>query len=157
MYKRQIKLPGDLLLSAVVGETGGSPVDEYMSPKWDSHEVGARYVASHGGIADYALCAEATGFTIVPAMTGFAYFKITVYAGPSTYTPFLKRPEESGYKSVNAIVRMGKFIERFEIYANDYSMNNRRTVDGSTMIANATIGAIPVSYTHLTLPTNREV
>ena len=78
-----IQLPGDILMSAVVGETGGAPVDELESPKWDSHELGARYVASHGGLADYALIAEATAFTLVPAMTGFAYFKVTIHAGPS--------------------------------------------------------------------------
>ena len=137
-----IRLPGDLLLLAVVGETGGAPVDEYPSPKWDSHELGARYTASHGAIADYALCAEATGFTVVPAMTGFANFKITVHAGPSTYTPFLRRPEASLDTSVNAIVRMSQFIERFERYADKYSVSETVVVDGSTMVPNATIGAI---------------
>jgi len=138
----EVTMPGDLLLLAVIGETGGAPVDEYPSPKWDSHELGARYAVSHGAIADYSLCAEATGFTLVQAMTGFAYFKVTVYAGPSTYTPFLRRPEESGEKSVNAIVRMGKFIERFETYANDYYKNNVYEFEGGYMTPNAHIGAI---------------
>ena len=137
-----IRLPGDLLLLAVVGETGGSPVDEYESPKWDFHELGARYTASHGATADYSLCAEATGFTVVLAMTGFAYFRITVHAGPSTYTPFLRRPEQSLDTSVNAVVRMAKFIEGFEKYADDYSKKSTVVVDGSTMVPNATIGAI---------------
>ena len=65
-----VQLAGDVLLSSVVGETGGAPVDEFESPQWDSPEVGARYVASHGGIADYVVVAEATGFGIVPAHPG---------------------------------------------------------------------------------------
>ena len=40
-----VSLPGDMLMSAVVGETEGAPVDEFESPKWDSHEIGARYAA----------------------------------------------------------------------------------------------------------------
>ena len=137
-----VELPGDILLSAVVGETGGAPIDEFEAPAHDSHELGARYVASHGGIADYMVCAEATGFSIVPTMTGFIYFKISVYAGPGTYTPYLKRPEPSGESSVNAIVRMGKFIDRFERYADDFAARSVRTVDGITMTPNATIGGI---------------
>ena len=137
-----IQLPGDILYSAVIGETGGAPVDEYESPKWDSHELGARYVASHGGIADYAVIAEATGFTMVPCMTGNAYFKITVHAGPSTYTPFLRRPEPSMERSVNAIVRMAKFIEKFEEFANHFYETSTFAFDGGVMTPNCHIGAI---------------
>ena len=137
-----VQLPGDMLLSVVVGETGAAPVDNYPSPKWDSHELGARYVVSHGGIADYALCAEATAFSIVPVMTGFAYFKVTVFGGPSTYTPFLRRPEASREASVNAIVRIGKFIDRFEDYADKFYESNKRIFDGITMTPNCTLGAI---------------
>ena len=50
-----IQLPGEVLLSTLVGETGGAPVDEYEAPNHDSHDLGARYVASHGGLADYAI------------------------------------------------------------------------------------------------------
>ena len=137
-----IQLPGDILYSAVIGETGGAPIDEYESPKWDSHELGARYVVSHGGMADYAVIAEATGFTMVPAMTGNAYFKVTVHAGPSTYTPFLRRPEVSMERSVNAIVRMAKFIERFEEYANHFYETSTFAFDGGIMTPNCHIGAI---------------
>ena len=137
-----IQLPGDILMSAVVGETGGAPVDELESPKWDSHELGARYVASHGGLADYALIAEATAFTLVPAMTGFAYFKVTIQAGPSVYTPAMILPEESMETSLNAILRMCKFAERFVQYVNDYREANRYPFDGGTMVPNGQIGAI---------------
>ncbi|MBI4284983.1 MAG: M20/M25/M40 family metallo-hydrolase [Chloroflexi bacterium] len=120
-----IKLPGDVLLSCVLGETGGSPVDEFPSPQYDSHELGARYLATHGGIADFALVAEATAFTICPVECGFAYIKLTLYSGPASYTPFLPYPETDLRKSINPINRMGKFIERFAMYANDYTARYR--------------------------------
>lgn len=137
-----IQLQGDILLAPVVGETGGSPVDEFESPQHDSHELGARYLVSHGGMADYALVAEATAFTIVPVMTGFAYFKITLYAGPNSYTPFFRRPEPAMEKSVNSIVRMAKYIERFEQYAYEYMKDNAYSFDGGSVAPNAIIGAI---------------
>ena len=137
-----IQLPGDVLLSAAVGETGGAPVDDYASPKWESHDLGARYVASHGGIADYILIAEATAFGMVLAMAGVAYFKVTILAGPNTYTPFLRRPEPSRLSSVSAVVRMAKFIDRFEDYADEYARANKYSFDGGTMAPNMIIGGI---------------
>ncbi|MBI2305610.1 MAG: peptidase dimerization domain-containing protein [Chloroflexi bacterium] len=137
-----VKLLGDILLAPVVGETGGSPVDEYKSPEHDSHELGARYLVSHGGMADYAMVAEATAFSIVPCMTGFAYYKITIYGGAASYTPFLRRPQPAMEKNQNAIVRMAKFIEKFEEYAEKYMKENTYSFDGGTMVPNAVIGGI---------------
>ena len=137
-----VQLPGDILLSAVVGETEGAPVDEYESPKWDSHELGARYVASHGGLADYALIAEATAFSIVPMMTGLAYFKITIFAGPRASTFFLQLPEPSMETSINAVLRMAKFMERFVDYVNRYKEASTYSFDGGTVVPRGQIGAI---------------
>jgi len=144
-----IKLPGDLLLSAVVGETGGSPIDEFQSPAYDAHELGARYLATHGGIADFACIAEATAFTIVPVECGFAYFKVTAFAGPCSYTPFFPYPEPSMEKSVNAIVRMAKFIERFQKYACDYQERHTYSFDGGTVVPRTVIGAIRGGLPHM--------
>ncbi len=108
-----IKLPGDVLLSAVIGETAGAPVDEFESPKYNGRDLGGKYVATHGGLADFALIAEATNFAVVPVECGCGMFKVTVYAEPATYTPFYPYPEPSMEKSVNSIVRMTKFVERY--------------------------------------------
>ena len=137
-----IKLPGDVLMSAVIGETGGSPIDEFESPKYDSHELGARYVATHGGLADFAMIAEATANTIVPVECGFAYFKVTVWAEPSSYTPFYPYPEPDMRKSVNSIVRMAKFIERYQEYAYEYQKKHTYSFDGGEVVPKTVIGAI---------------
>jgi acetylornithine deacetylase/succinyl-diaminopimelate desuccinylase-like protein len=144
-----IKLQGDILLSAVVGETGGSPVDEFESPTYDSHELGARYVATHGGLADFAMIAEATANTIVPVECGFAYFKITIYSGPASYTPFFPYPEPSMEKSVNSIVRMAKFIERFQQYAYEYQKKHTYSFDGGEVVPKTIIGAIRGGLPHI--------
>jgi acetylornithine deacetylase/succinyl-diaminopimelate desuccinylase-like protein len=59
------RLKGDLLLSAVVAETGGEPCDEPPGTFVESKEIGARFLITHGGVADYALVAEGTGFGLV--------------------------------------------------------------------------------------------
>jgi acetylornithine deacetylase/succinyl-diaminopimelate desuccinylase-like protein len=59
-------LKGDLLLSAAVTETGGEPCDDDPPGRFiESKEIGARFLITHGGVADYALVAEGTGFGLV--------------------------------------------------------------------------------------------
>ena len=50
-----VKLKGDLVLMAVVGEIGLEPVDEFQPPEYLAKEAGTRYAITHGGVADYAL------------------------------------------------------------------------------------------------------
>lgn len=137
-----VKLPGHILMASVLGETGGAPIDEFQGYQWDSHELGARYVATHGGMADFALIAEATNFTICPVECGFAYFKVTLYAEPASYTPFFPYPEPAPEKSVSALVRMSKFVERFQQYAVEYMNKYRYTFDGGEVVPKTVIGCI---------------
>ena len=45
---------------------------------------------THGGVADYALIAEGTGFSIVTVEAGEAWFKISWLSDqPGFYTPYL--------------------------------------------------------------------
>lgn len=135
------ELKGTISLSMVVGETGGSPVDEFQGHEYDSHELGARYLASHGGVADYALVAEATNFGIATAECGFAYLKVTVHGSSSTYTPV--SPPRPHTESHNAAVLMADFVTAFEEYATVYEQRNTRQLPGGgTQIAKASIGAI---------------
>ncbi len=136
-----IKLPGDILLAPVVGEMGGSPVDEFPSPTYDGHEVGARYVATHGGLADFALIAEATSFTICPVECGYAYFKVTIY-GRSYYVWTFPYPEPSMEKSVNPILRMAKLLERYNQYAYEYQQKHTYSFDGTEVTPKTVVGAI---------------
>ncbi|MGH7340087.1 MAG: M20/M25/M40 family metallo-hydrolase, partial [Candidatus Rokuibacteriota bacterium] len=57
-----VRLEGDLVLMAVVGEIGLEPVDEFQSPAYLAKEAGTRFAITHGGVGDYALVAEGTDF-----------------------------------------------------------------------------------------------
>src|SRR4029078_5130145 len=112
-----VKLKGDLVLMAVVGEIGLEPVDEFQPPQFVAKEAGTRYAITHGGVADYALVSEGTDFGIVGVEAGKAFFKITVFGNDlSIYTPYIERPT-SIEKNPNAIVRISKLIERIEAWA----------------------------------------
>jgi acetylornithine deacetylase/succinyl-diaminopimelate desuccinylase-like protein len=136
-----VELKGDLVLMSVVGEMCMDPVDEFQGHRYLAEDIGTRYAINHGAIADFALVAEATGFKPGWVEAGKVYFKITVTAGPSRYTPYMPRPLPMA-KSPNAVVRMAKFIERLEAWADSYEQRYTREYSGGTVVPKASIGAI---------------
>lgn len=137
-----LKLKGDLLLMAVVGEIGVEPVDEFQPPEYLAKEAGSRYAITHGGIADYALVAEGTDFGIVGVEAGKAFFKMTVFgADVPVYTPYIPRPTPDE-QNPNAIVRMSKLIQAVEQWAAEYENKNRYECAGGVMVPKVNIGAI---------------
>ncbi len=137
-----VKLEGDLLLMAVVGEIGLEPVDEFQPPDYIAKEAGTRYAITHGGVTDYALVSEGTDFGIVGVEAGKAFFKITVFGSDLTiYTPYIERPTPIE-QSPSAIVRMSKLIERIEAWAYEYEQENRYECASGTVVPKVNFGAI---------------
>jgi len=135
-----IRLRGDILLSAVVGEIGYEPVDEFAGLAYAGKDLGTRYLLTHGGTADLAIVAEATDFKPGWVEAGKAFFKVTLYAGPSRYTPFVQHGDLR--ESKNAIVRVSPFILIFEKWAKEYENRHTTRFPGGTVVPKASIGAI---------------
>ncbi len=137
-----VKLKGDLVLMAVVGEIGVEPVDEFQPPEYIAKEAGTRYAITHGGVADYALVAEGTDFGIVGVEAGKAFFKITVFGNDYTiYTPYIPRPTAIE-KNPSAIVRMTKLVQHIEEWAAEYENKHRYECAGGWVQPRINIGAI---------------
>jgi acetylornithine deacetylase/succinyl-diaminopimelate desuccinylase-like protein len=136
-----VELRGDLLLTHVVGEIDQEPVDEYQGREFLAEDIGARYMISHGAIADFALVAEATSFKPGWVEAGKVFFKITVTAGPSRYTPYVEHPASTA-DSTNAVVQMARFVECFEDWARHYEERYTRDYAGGRVIPKASIGAV---------------
>lgn len=137
-------LKGDLLLTAVIAETSGEPAEE---PKPgtvpETHDLGARFLVSHGGVADYALIAEGTGFSIVSVEAGMAVYKITWISDQRRgfYTPYL--PDRTTMReSPNMIVRAAAAVEALENWAAAYQKKYVFKSSSGTVIPKAQIGAI---------------
>jgi len=135
-------LRGDLTVTAVPGEIGVEPVDEWQGLAHVSKDIGARYMVNHGVVADYALVAEGTGFGLVWVEAGKAHFKITLYSDTASYyTPYLPartRPEEAP----NAILRTLRFLEAFERWAAEYEQRFRYECPGGVVVPKASANAI---------------
>jgi acetylornithine deacetylase/succinyl-diaminopimelate desuccinylase-like protein len=135
-----IRLKGDVLMSAVIGEIGYEPVDEFTGMAYVGKDLGTRYLLTHGGTADLAVVAEATGFKAGWVEAGKAFFKVTMHAGPSRYTPFVQHV--SPQESKNAIVRAAHFIPYLERWAKAYEERHTTQFTGGTVVPKASIGAI---------------
>jgi len=136
-----VRLKGDVVLAAVCGEMCEDPVDEFQGHDYLGNDIGTRYAITHGAISHYALVGEATNFKPAWVEAGKLFIKITVYAGPSRYTPYVPRPVPA-LKSPNAIVRMAKLIEAIEEWAEGYERRYTKTYSGGTVVPKAVIGCI---------------
>jgi acetylornithine deacetylase/succinyl-diaminopimelate desuccinylase-like protein len=108
----------------------------------ETKDLGARFLATHGGIADYALIAEGTGFGLVWVEPGEYWYRVTLRSTePPFYTPYL--PERTTLaKSPNMIVAAAAAIEALERWASDYQERNVFRSPGGTIVPKAQIGGI---------------
>jgi acetylornithine deacetylase/succinyl-diaminopimelate desuccinylase-like protein len=141
LQKANVRLKGDMVLTAVCGELCGDTVDEFHGHDYLGNDIGTRFAITHGALAHYALVAEATNFKPAWVEAGKLYVKITVFAGPSRYTPYVPRPQPI-LKNPNAIARTAKLIEAIEEWADGYETRYTKTYSGGTVVPKAVIGAI---------------
>ena len=137
-----LRLKGELLLSAVVAETAHEPADGLPGEIIDAKELGARFLATHGGFADYVVVAEGTGFGIVWIECGKAWFKVTLRSRqPSFYTPYM--PERTNAaQSPNMIVAAGPAIDAIERWADNYEPRSVLRSPGGEVRPKVQVGAI---------------
>jgi len=145
-----VTLVGPMYLTAVPGEIGQEPVDEFQGKRYLSKEVGARYLVNHTPRASFCLCAEATGFRKGWIEAGKAFYKITVYGGPVLYTPYVARPYPPG-EHPNAIVRALPLIARLEEWALEYEQRHTYASPGGTVVPRVNVSAIRAGQPWLVL------
>jgi acetylornithine deacetylase/succinyl-diaminopimelate desuccinylase-like protein len=135
-----IHLPGNILMTMVVGEIGMGPVDEFSGAKFIGKGYGSRHAVTHGINGDFALIAETTDFGVTWIEAGAAYFKITV-EGRGFYTPRI--PERGAVKdNPNALIKMIPVIQAIEKWAEEYEKKYTIEYPVGKMVPKVSIGAI---------------
>jgi acetylornithine deacetylase/succinyl-diaminopimelate desuccinylase-like protein len=132
-----IKLKGDLTLTAVASETGHPSVDEFQGIDYPGEGFGTKWVVDRGGVADYALVGETSGFGIVRAECGAAWFKIRV-KGREVYTPRFERGK-SIQENPNVFAKAAHVILALEEWAVQYEKRETLDFAGGTIIPKAQI------------------
>ena len=132
-----VQLKGDLTLTAVASETGNPSIDEFQGIDFPGEGFGTKWLVDRGAVADYALVGETSGFGIVQAECGAAWFKIRV-KGREVYTPRYERGT-SIQENPNAFAKAAHVIQAFEDWAVEYEKRETIEFAGGTIIPKAQI------------------
>jgi acetylornithine deacetylase/succinyl-diaminopimelate desuccinylase-like protein len=140
VHRVGVVLAGDVLVKAVLGETGAAPVDEYRGLRYVGKGLGTEHLVQHGYRADLAVISETTDFVPCWVQTGAMYVKITV-RGRNMYTPRLVRGDSLAAHP-NAIVKMAAVVDAVEAWAVQVEQERTQETACGTMQPKAQAGAI---------------
>jgi acetylornithine deacetylase/succinyl-diaminopimelate desuccinylase-like protein len=137
-----VPLKGDLLVTAAVGETSHEPSEDEPGALVETKDLGARFLVTHGGVADYALIAEGTGFTMVSVEAGMMWYRISYLSDqPAFYTPYLPK-RTTPRESPSMIVRAAVAVEALERWAAEYEERYAYDSPSGRVVPKAQVGAI---------------
>jgi acetylornithine deacetylase/succinyl-diaminopimelate desuccinylase-like protein len=140
LKKSGIKLRGDVILAAVVGEISRTPIGPWQSQDYRGEGTGTRHLLTHGMHSDYAVCADGSDMNIVWTQTGVVQAKITTFgkAEAAWGTNRSAYPMEK----VNAIVKMTKIIDALERWGAEFEQKHIYNSPTGPLLPKANIGAI---------------
>jgi acetylornithine deacetylase/succinyl-diaminopimelate desuccinylase-like protein len=137
-----VELKGDVLLSAAIGETSHEPADGPPGEMQETLDLGTRFLITHGGVADFALVAEGTGFSVVSVEAGMAWYKLSWFSKqPDFYTPYLPA-RTTASASPNMLVRAAAAVGVLERWADGYSERYAYRAACGTVIPKAQVCSI---------------
>jgi acetylornithine deacetylase/succinyl-diaminopimelate desuccinylase-like protein len=118
LKKSGVKLRGDVILAAVVGEISRTPIGPWQTKEYRGEGAGTRHLLTHGMHSDYAVVADGSDMNIVWTQNGVVQVKIQTFGkaeaawGSSRAT----HPMDE----MNAIVRMTKIIDAVERWGTEF-------------------------------------
>ncbi|MBI2987657.1 MAG: M20/M25/M40 family metallo-hydrolase [Deltaproteobacteria bacterium] len=115
LKKSGLKLKGDAIFAAVVGEISRTPIGPWQTKEYRGEGAGTRHLLTHGMHSDYAVVADGSDMNIVWTQTGVVQIKITTF-GKAEAAWGTRRSTHPMVK-LNAIVKMTKIIDALEKWA----------------------------------------
>jgi acetylornithine deacetylase/succinyl-diaminopimelate desuccinylase-like protein len=107
-----VKLKGDVILAAVVGEISRTPIGPWQSKEYRGEGAGTRHLVTHGLHSDYAVVADGSDMNIVWTQNGVVQVKIQTFG--KAEAAWGSNRETHPMAKMNAIVKMTKIIEVIE-------------------------------------------
>jgi acetylornithine deacetylase/succinyl-diaminopimelate desuccinylase-like protein len=140
LKKSGLKLKGDLILAAVVGEISRTPVGPWQTKEYRGEGAGTRHLLTHGLHSDYAVVADGSDMNIVWTQAGVVQVKITTF-GKAEAAWGTKRATHPPMK-LNAIVKMTRIIEALEQWADRFEEEYIYQAPTGPIYPKVNIGAI---------------
>ncbi len=132
-----LRLPGDVLLGGVVGETEKAPIEEFQSDAQSGYGIGTRYMVTHGVSADCAVLCEPTHLQVCTANMGVSWFRITL-GGTVAHSAWSARPGV-----VNAIDQMHRLQARIAQWSEAYTAAHEYMGERPNVTVAAIRGGMP--------------
>ena len=140
LKKSAVKLKGDVIFAAVVGEISRTPIGPWQTKEYRGEGAGTRHLLTHGMHSDYAVVADGSDMNIVWTQTGVVQIKITTF-GKAEAAWGTKRSTHPMVK-LNAIVKMTKIIEGLEKWAERFEEQYIYNSPTGAVFPKVNIGAI---------------
>jgi acetylornithine deacetylase/succinyl-diaminopimelate desuccinylase-like protein len=118
LRKSGIKLKGDVVLAAVVGEISRTPIGPWQTKEYRGEGAGTRHLLTHGMHTDYAVVADGSDLNIVWTQTGVVQVKIATFG--KAEAAWGTRRSTHPMEKMNAIVKMTKIIDALEQWATEF-------------------------------------
>src|SRR5690242_12246638 len=112
LKKSGVKLKGDVVLAAVVGEISRSPIGAWQSQEYRGEGTGTRHLLTHGMHTDYAVCCDGSDLNIVWTQMGVVQIKVTTFG--KAQAAWGSKRSVKPMEQFNAIIKMTKIIEAVE-------------------------------------------
>jgi acetylornithine deacetylase/succinyl-diaminopimelate desuccinylase-like protein len=112
LRKSGVKLKGDVVFAAVVGEISRTPIGPWQSKEYRGEGAGTRHLLTHGLHTDYAVCADGSDLNIVWTQMGVVQVKVTTFG--KAQAAWGSKRATTPMDKANAIVKMMKIIEAVE-------------------------------------------
>jgi acetylornithine deacetylase/succinyl-diaminopimelate desuccinylase-like protein len=112
LKKSGVKLRGDVILAAVVGEISRTPIGPWQTKEYRGEGAGTRHLLTHGMHSDYAVCADGSDMNIVWTQNGVVQAKIQTFG--KAEAAWGSNRETHPMEKMNAIVKMTKLIDAVE-------------------------------------------
>ncbi|MGH7931445.1 MAG: M20/M25/M40 family metallo-hydrolase [Candidatus Binatia bacterium] len=118
LNKSGVKLKGDVILAAVVGEISRTPVGPWQTKEYRGEGAGTRHLLTHGMHSDYAVVADGSDMNIVWTQNGVVQAKIQTFG--KAEAAWGSNRETHPMMKMNAIVKMTKIIEAVERWGTEF-------------------------------------
>jgi acetylornithine deacetylase len=135
-----VKLKGDVVLAAVVGEISRTPIGPWQSQEYRGEGIGTRHLLAHGMHTDYAVCCDGSDLNIVWTQTGVVQAKITTFGQPEA--AWGTKRSQYPMEEKNAIVKMTRIISAIERWGEEFEQKYVYESPTGPLLPKVNIGAI---------------
>jgi acetylornithine deacetylase/succinyl-diaminopimelate desuccinylase-like protein len=135
-----LKLKGDVILAAVVGEISRTPIGPWQTKEYRGEGAGTRHLLTHGMHSDYAVVADGSDMNIVWTQNGVVQVKIQTFG--KAEAAWGSNRETHPMVKMNAIVKMTKIIDAIERWGAEFEAKYVFNSPTGPLYPKVNIGAI---------------